>query len=136
LFDATRSVDLLDRIGEGVFGLDRDGRFAYLNAPARRLLQRVFGLELPDPVGCLIWGQSPAIDAGPLGWALRRASAEHSRSPPPFRTAPASSFEIRPTLDDGVFVLLLQSQGPRAPKCWIRSAISTSRATPSGGSPC
>jgi len=77
LFDATRSVDLLDRIGEGVFGLDRDGRFAYLNAPARRLLHGMFGLELPDPVGCLIWGQSPAIDAGPLGRALRRAAAEH-----------------------------------------------------------
>jgi PAS domain S-box-containing protein len=117
LFDATRSVDLLDRIGEGVFGLDRDGRFAYLNAPARRLLQRVFGLELPDPVGCLIWGQSPAIDAGPLGWALRRASAEHLPVTAAVQDGTGEQLEIRTyPSDDGVFVLLLQSQGPQGPE--------------------
>jgi PAS domain S-box-containing protein len=116
LLDATRSVDLLDRIGEGVFGLDRDGRFAYLNAPARHLLHRVFGLELPDPVGRLIWGQSPAIDAGPLGWALRRATEDHLPVTAAVQDGAGEQVEIRTyPSDDGIFVLLLQSQGPLGP---------------------
>jgi PAS domain S-box-containing protein len=117
LLDSTRPVDLLDRIGEGVFGLDRDGRFAYLNARARRLLLRVFGLELPDPVGCLIWGQSPAIDAGPLGWALRRATAEQLPVTAAMQDGTGEQVEIRTyPSDDGVFVLLLESQGPQGPE--------------------
>jgi two-component system, cell cycle sensor histidine kinase and response regulator CckA len=117
LFDATPSVDLLDRIGEGVFGLDHDGRFAYLNAPARRLLRLFFGLELPEPVGRLIWEQSPAIDAGPLGWALRRASAEMLPVTAAVQDGTGAQVEIRAyPSDDGVFVLLLESRGPQSPE--------------------
>jgi len=117
LLDATRTIDLLDRIGEGVFGLDHEGRFAYLNGQARRLLCRVFGLELPDPVGCPIWEQSPAIDAGPLGWALRRVSAEHLPVTAAVQDGSGAQVEIRAyPSDDGVFVLLLETQGPQGPE--------------------
>ena len=117
MFDATPSVDLLDRIGEGVFGLDHDGRFAYLNAQAGRLLRTVFGLELPQPVGRLIWEQSPAIDAGPLGWALRRASAEMLPVTAAVQDGTGAQVEIRAYPgEEGVFVLLLESRGPQGPE--------------------
>ena len=117
MFDATPSVDLLDRIGEGVFGLDHDGRFAYLNGRAHRLLRTFFGLELPQPVGRLIWEQSPAIDAGPLGWALRRASAEMLPVTAAVQDGTGAQVEIRAyPSEDGVFVLLLESRGPQSPE--------------------
>jgi PAS domain S-box-containing protein len=117
LLDAIRSVDLLDRIGEGVFGLDHEGRFAYLNARARRLLRQAFGLELTDPVGRLIWEQSPAIDAGMLGWALRRAEAERLPVTAVVRDGAGAQIEIRAyPSDDGIFVLLLESPGSHGPE--------------------
>ena len=117
MFDATRSTDVLDRIGEGVFGLDHEGRIAYLNGKARRLLAGVFGLEPPEPVGRSLWGQSPAIDAGPLGWALRRAITEHLPVTAAVQDGTGRQVEIRAyPSDDGVFVLLLESRGPVGPE--------------------
>ncbi|HEU5041408.1 MAG TPA: PAS domain-containing protein, partial [Gemmatimonadales bacterium] len=108
---------MLDRIGEGVFGLDHDGRFAYVNAPARRILRTIFGLELPQPVGRLIWEQSPAIDAGPLGWALHRASAEMLPVTAAVTDGTGAQVEIRAyPSEEGIFVLLLESRGPQSPE--------------------
>lgn len=117
MLEATGSVDILDRIGEGVFGLDREGRFAFVNAPARRVLHRVFGLELDQPLGRRIWEQSPAIDAGPLGWALRRASAELLPVTAAVHDGAGAQVEVRAyPSDGGVFVLLLESRGPQGPE--------------------
>jgi PAS domain S-box-containing protein len=116
LLDATRSADVLDRIGEGVFGLDPEGRFAYLNDKAHRLLHRVFGLELASPLGCRIWDYSPAIDAGPLGWTLRRAAQEGVPVTATVRDGAGAEVEIRAyPSNGGTFVLLLESVGALGP---------------------
>ncbi len=116
MLEATRSADLLERIAEGVFGLDRDGRLAYSNEKARRLLHRVFGLEGADTTGSSIWG-APAIEVGPLGWALRRARSERLPVTAAVRDDTGAQIEIRAyPSDDGVLVLLLESQGPQGPE--------------------
>ncbi|HEX6105754.1 MAG TPA: PAS domain-containing protein, partial [Gemmatimonadales bacterium] len=117
MLDAARSLDVLDRIGEGVFGLDSDGRFAYLNEKARHLFRRFFGLELTDPVGRIIWGRSPPIDAGPLGWALRHAAAERVPVTAAVQDGTGAQLEVRAyPSDDGLFVLLLESPGVQEPE--------------------
>ncbi len=114
MLDATRSIDALDRIGEGILGLDHEGRFAYLNQKARHLLARLFRLDLPDPVGASLWRDCPGAAASPLGWALQRAAAEqlpvtavlHDPGGPPVevRAYPAA---------EGLLVLLLENPSPQ-----------------------
>jgi two-component system, cell cycle sensor histidine kinase and response regulator CckA len=75
LLDSARSLDALDRIGEGIFALDADGRITYVNTAARRLLSPLIGASR-DLVGTVIWSASPSFPATPAGVALRRAVSE------------------------------------------------------------
>jgi len=123
LLDATRPVDALDRIGEGLFGLDTDGRFAYINRRAEILLERVLGTHSSALHGTIIWEQAPHLSATPFGWALRRAADEGMPVVAVVRDAGSAQIEVRvyPS-PDGLFVLLLES--PSLPSHELLDQIS------------
>jgi PAS domain S-box-containing protein len=77
LLDAAQPLDLLDRIGEGIFALDPDWRFAYLNRQAERVLSRLSGSPSADLLGTVIWDR-PALADSSLGHALHRAHVEQT----------------------------------------------------------
>ena len=68
-------MEALDRIGEGIFALDAEGRFSYVNRTAHRLLPPLIGAS-GELVGTVVWEASPSFPETPTGLALRRASAE------------------------------------------------------------
>jgi len=76
LLDLAKSLDALDRLGEGVFALDAEGRFTYLNHIARHLLPGLTGSSAPDLLGTIIWDASPSFSQTPVATALRRAQIE------------------------------------------------------------
>lgn len=76
MLDLANSLDALDRLGEGVFALDPEGRFTYLNHTARHLLPGLTGSPTPDLLGTVIWTASPSFSATPVAAALRRAQAD------------------------------------------------------------
>jgi PAS domain-containing protein len=76
LLDFPRSLDALDRIDEGIFALDHDGRFTYLNSTAQRLLPGLTGARDSDLSNTVIWDASPSFADTPAGRALRRAQEE------------------------------------------------------------
>jgi PAS domain S-box-containing protein len=114
LLDATRPADALDRIGEGIFGLDHDGRFAYANRKAQTLLQGVLGIDPPELPGTVIWERAPALGDTAFGWALRRAADGGAPVVAALRDAGGGPVEARiyPS-PDGLFVLLLESPATR-----------------------
>ena len=71
MLDAAQPLDLLDRVGEGIFALDQDWRFAYLNRQAERVLSRLSGSPSTNLVGTVIWDR-PALADSSLGRALHR----------------------------------------------------------------
>jgi PAS domain S-box-containing protein len=77
LLDAAQPLDLLDRVGEGIFALDPDWRFAYLNRQAERVLSRLSGSPSTDLLGSVIWDR-PALADSSLGRALHRAYVEQT----------------------------------------------------------
>ncbi len=110
MLDATRPVDAIDRIGEGLFGLDTAGRFAYINRRAQVLLGRVLGTRPADFEGAVIWDLAPQLSGTPFGWALRRAADEGMPVVAVVRDADEGQIEVRvyPS-PDGLLVLLLES---------------------------
>jgi two-component system cell cycle sensor histidine kinase/response regulator CckA len=110
LLNATQPLDLLDRVGEGIFTLDPDWRFSYLNRQAERVLARLYGVPSNELLGTVIWDR-PALADSSLGRALHRAYAEHvpvvhevldsgDRGPVEVRAYPS---------EDGVTVLLREN---------------------------
>src|SRR3954470_16694515 len=77
LLNASQPLDLLERIGEGIFALDPEWRFAYLNRQAERVLSRLSGSPSADLLGTIIWDR-PALADSSLGRALHRAYAEQT----------------------------------------------------------
>jgi two-component system cell cycle sensor histidine kinase/response regulator CckA len=77
LLDAAQPLDLLDRIGEGIFALDPEWRFAYMNRQAERVLSRLSGSPSADLLGTIIWDR-PALADSSLGRALHRAYVERT----------------------------------------------------------
>ena len=75
MLNSTQPLDLLDRIGEGIFTLDADWRFSYLNRQAERVLARLSGLPSADLLGTIIWDR-PSLADSSLGRALHRAHAD------------------------------------------------------------
>jgi two-component system cell cycle sensor histidine kinase/response regulator CckA len=75
LLNAIQPLDLLDRVGEGIFALDSDWRFCYLNRQAQRVLARLSGVPSSDLLGTVIWDR-PAFADSSLGRALHRAHSE------------------------------------------------------------
>jgi PAS domain S-box-containing protein len=113
LLDATQPLDLLDRVGEGIFALDSDWRFAYLNRQAERVLTRLCGSPAADLLGTVIWDR-PALADSSLGRALHRAYVDRiavvhevldpwSRAPIEVRAYPSG---------DGLTVLLREGPLP------------------------
>jgi two-component system, cell cycle sensor histidine kinase and response regulator CckA len=72
LLDAAQPLALLDRVGEGIFALDQDWRFAYLNRQAERVLSRLSGSPSNNLIGTVIWDRPTLADSS-LGRALHRA---------------------------------------------------------------
>jgi PAS domain S-box-containing protein len=77
LLDAAQPLDLLDRVGEGIFALDPDWRFVYLNRQAERVLSRLSGSPSTDLLGSVIWDR-PALADSSIGRALHRAYVEQT----------------------------------------------------------
>jgi PAS domain S-box-containing protein len=75
LLESARSLDALDRIGEGIFALDLDGRITYANRAALRLLPPLIGAS-GELLGTVVWEASPSFAETPAGKALRRAATD------------------------------------------------------------
>jgi PAS domain S-box-containing protein len=115
LLESARALDALDRIAEGIFALDAEGRFSYVNRTALRLLPPLIGAS-GELVGTVIWEASPSFARTPAGLALRRAATEgapviHSVRDP----VSGGMLELRlfPS-PDGVSGLVLEGGRPRA----------------------
>jgi PAS domain S-box-containing protein len=115
LLDSARALEALDRIGEGIFALDVEGRFSYVNRTALRLLPPLIGGS-GDLVGTVVWDASPSFAQTPAGIALRRAATEglpviHSVRDP----VSGGMLELRlyPS-PDGMSGLVIEAGRPRA----------------------
>jgi PAS domain S-box-containing protein len=110
------SLESLDRIGEGIFTLDTDGRFACLNRKAQALLSSLLGTGDRDLLGAIIWDCAPSLAHTPLGEALRRAQSESAPVISPLRDPRSGGLlELRAfPSSEGVSVLLLQRVPARA----------------------
>ena len=75
MLKTTQPLDLLDRVGEGIFALDSDWRFSYLNRHAERVLARLTGAPTADLLGTVIWDR-PSLADSSIGRALHRAHTE------------------------------------------------------------
>jgi two-component system cell cycle sensor histidine kinase/response regulator CckA len=108
LLDAAQPLDLLDRVGEGIFALDPDWRFAYMNRQAERVLSRLSGSPCTDLLGSVIWDR-PALADSSLGRALHRAYVEQTAV---MHEVPAAgsrgSLEVRVYPSDGGLTVLLR----------------------------
>ncbi len=110
MLQSIHPLDALDRIGEGIFTLDPDGRFTYLNRTAQGLLPALIGSAGPDLLGTIIWHASPSFPLTPAAAAIRRAEAEQRPVVHPVRD-PASGLllELRAyPSPDGMSVLLIE----------------------------
>ncbi len=107
---ATQPLDLLERIGEGIFALDPEWRFAYLNRQAERVLSRLSGTPSTDLIGTVIWDR-PALADSSLGRALHRAYADQTtvvHEVPDIGTRGSVEVRVYPS-DDGITVLLREN---------------------------
>ena len=77
MLNTAQPLDLLDRIGEGIFALDADWRFSYMNQHAELVLARLTGSPSGQLIGTVIW-ERPALADSSLGRALHRAQAEQT----------------------------------------------------------
>ena len=60
MLESPRSLDALDRIGEGIFALDVRGRISYANRAAHELLPGLIGAR-DDLIGTVVWDASPSF---------------------------------------------------------------------------
>jgi len=110
LINASQPLDLLERIGEGIFALDPDWRFAYLNRKAERVLSRLSGTPSTDLLGTVIWDR-PALADSLLGRALHRAYAEQTavvHEVPDVGTRGSVEIRAYPS-EEGITVLLREN---------------------------
>ncbi|MBA3497608.1 MAG: PAS domain-containing protein [Gemmatimonadales bacterium] len=115
MLDSARSLEALDRIDEGIFALDVEGRISYANRTALRLLPPLIGAS-GELVGTVVWDASPSFSETPTGLALRRASSDgvpaiHSVRHP----VSGAMLELRlfPSAE-GLSGLVLEAARPRA----------------------
>ncbi|MGH7536955.1 MAG: PAS domain-containing protein, partial [Gemmatimonadales bacterium] len=116
MLDAPRALDALDRIGEGIFALDPDGRLAYLNRTAQQQLNRLLGRAAVELLGSILWDCSPSFTDTPLGRGLRRAQNEGLPVVQPLRDPVSGAFlELRvwPS-PEGVSAVIREAELPRA----------------------
>jgi two-component system cell cycle sensor histidine kinase/response regulator CckA len=103
-------LDLLDRVGEGIFALDAEWRFSYMNRHAELVLARLTGSPSAQLIGTVIWDR-PALADSSLGRALHRAQAE--QNPVMHEVLDSGSrgtIEVRAyPSEDGLTVLLRES---------------------------
>ena len=75
MLDTAQPLALLDQVGEGIFALDADWRFAYMNRQAEQVLSHISGSLSYNLLGTIIW-DSPTLADSVLGRALHRAYVE------------------------------------------------------------
>ncbi|HEY9016599.1 MAG TPA: PAS domain-containing protein, partial [Gemmatimonadales bacterium] len=110
MLHASQPLDLLERIGEGLFTLDPDWRFSYLNRNAERVLSRLSGSPSFDLLGTVIWDR-PALADSLLGRALHRAFADQTaviHEVPDAGTRGSVEIRAYPS-DEGLTVLLREN---------------------------
>ncbi len=76
MLDAERSLELLDRVGEGILALDQDARVTYLNRTAEQLVFSLFGLRVTDLLHQKIASAVPQLVGTRLHAEIRRFIAE------------------------------------------------------------
>jgi len=110
LLNTTQPLDLLEHIGEGIFALDPEWRFAYLNRQAERVLSRISGTPATDLIGTVIWDR-PALADSSLGRALHRAYTDQTGVVHEVPDAGSrGSVEVRAyPSEDGITVLLREN---------------------------
>ncbi len=110
MLNAAQPLALLDRVGEGIFSLDSDWRFSYINRHAERVLARLSGTPSADLLGTVIWDR-PSLADSSLGRALHRAHAEQiAVVHEVLDSGDRGSIEVRAyPSDDGLTVLLRES---------------------------
>jgi two-component system cell cycle sensor histidine kinase/response regulator CckA len=112
LLDATQPLDLLDRVGEGIFALDPDWRFQYLNRQAERVLARISGTPSADLLGTIIWDR-PSLAESSLARAVHRAYAEQIAVVHELGDVGTRPLEVRAyPSEEGVTVLLRENPLP------------------------
>ncbi len=116
MLHAAGSLESLDRIGEGIFTLDPDGRFAFLNRKAQALLSSLLGTGDRDLLGAVIWDCAPSLADTPFGEALHRAQSQSTPVIHPLRDPRSGGMlELRAfPSGEGLSVLLLQRIPARA----------------------
>jgi two-component system cell cycle sensor histidine kinase/response regulator CckA len=116
LLNVAASLESLDRIGEGIFYLDTEGRLASLNRTAQLLLSSLLGTGNRELLGSVIWDCAPSLAHTPLGEALRRAQSQSSPVITPLRDPRSGGLlELRAyPSSEGTSVLLLQRVPARA----------------------
>jgi PAS domain S-box-containing protein len=116
LLHAAGSLESLDRIGEGIFTLDPDGRFAFLNRKAQALLSSLLGTGDRDLLGAVIWDCAPSLADTPFGEALRRVQSQSTPVIHPLRDPRSGGMlELRAfPSGEGLSGLLLQRIPARA----------------------
>ena len=75
MLDSPRSLDALDRIGEGIFALDAGGGSRTPTGRRSSCFPGLIGAG-GDLVGTVVWDASPSFAETPTGVALRRAVEE------------------------------------------------------------
>ena len=75
MLDTAQPLALLDQVGEGIFALDADWRFTYLNRQAEQVLSHISGSLSYNLLGTIIW-DSPTLADSVVGRALHRAYVE------------------------------------------------------------
>ena len=110
MLNTTQPLDLLEHIGEGIFALDPEWRFAYLNRQAERVLSRISGTPATDLIGTVIWDR-PALADSSLGRALHRAYTDQTGVVHEVPDAGSrGSVEVRAyPSEDGITVLLREN---------------------------
>ena len=118
MLTSPRALDALDRITEGIFALDVEGRFSYVNRAALRLLPPLIGAT-GDLLGTVVWDASPSFADTPTGIALHRAArdglpAVHSVRDPV--TGAMLELRLFPS-PEGLSGLVLERAGCAPPTC-------------------
>lgn len=76
MLDAERSLELLDRVGEGILSIGIDGRIDYLNRTAEQLAFSLFGLPIPQLLHREIWDALPQLVGTRFEREVRRVMAQ------------------------------------------------------------
>jgi signal transduction histidine kinase/CheY-like chemotaxis protein len=72
----SHELSILNHLPMGLFALDREWRFTYLNPTAQRFFQKVCHRSPPELLGQIIWDSCPEVADSTFAWEHQQALAE------------------------------------------------------------